>query len=315
MPPLRLHETRIVKPALAVVSVLAALAIAWPTYRWHQKRNRKPRPAPYGLQMVDDSDRPLGAVHGPVKIVLDPFVVYRLAPNQQTPRVTTNAFGGRGVLDNDDRPAVAFLGGSACFGQELASDDDTFTSQLQRLDPSRRWMNFGCPGYYSGQELSFYLHRLRKSAPAVVVSVGGWNDCFGAVQGAPRRLGMEGFGDVFFEVRDRLADFHANGKSASLPPPDTSRDEAFERNCKAYIGNMLDLHRIARARGADFLWVVQPELGSKRNLTKHEREALGVWRRHYGYSTEEFTRRYEEMRKRAKEVASENRIAFLDVNE
>jgi lysophospholipase L1-like esterase len=303
------------KLLLAAAATLLAVGIGWPSVHFFRKLTKKPRQGPYGLQLVDDGGRALGKAHGPLKIVFDPFTVYRLAPNQKTRRITINEHGGRGAIADSDAPVVAFLGGSACFGQELANDEEVFTAILSRTSSSRRWMNFGCPGYYSGQESSFYLHRLRTLAPSVVVSVGGWNDVFDAVQGAPRRLGWEGFNATFFEIRDRLSEFHAGGDGCSVPPPETNRDEAFERNCRTYIDNMIDLDRLAKGRGAKFLWVIQPELGGKADRSQYENDILSVWERHYGYSPAEFSRRFAELRRRAKVAAAEHGVALLDVNE
>jgi lysophospholipase L1-like esterase len=302
------------KVLLAATAVLFAVGVGWPTVHLVRKAFKKPKQAPYGLQLVDDGGRTLGKAHGPLKIVLDPFTVYRLAPNQKTQRITINEHGARGVAAEGNAPVVALLGGSACFGQELASDDDVFSAVLQRTSPRRRWMNFGCPGYSSGQEASFYLHRLRTLAPAVVVSVGGWNDVFDAMQGPPRRSGFEGVNVTFFEIRDRLCDFHG-GSDVSVPPPKTSRDDAFERACRTYIANMIDLDRLTKGRGAAFLWVIQPELGAKASRTRYEDDILAVWERHYRYSPAEFSRRFAELRRRAKTAAAEHGIAFLDVNE
>jgi lysophospholipase L1-like esterase len=314
---MRRFQTRSAKAWLAVAATLAALAIALPVALFFKQRTKKPRSSPYGLQLVDDAGRALGKPHGPLKLAFDPFCVYRLAPNQHTRRVTVNSLGGRGSEGDPKLPAVAFLGGSASFGQELASDAEVFTSMLNARSSGFRWLNFGCPGYLSGQESSFFMHRLREVAPAVVVSVGGWNDCFGAVQGQPRRIGFDGFNEMFFEIRNRLADFHAggDGKGESLPPPEVTRDEAFERAAKIYLANMLDLHRLASARGATFLWVIQPELGAKPNRSRHENDILAAWEKHYRYSPVEFTRRYAELRRRAKEHAREHGIPFLDVND
>jgi len=303
------------KLLLAAAAMLFAVGVGWPSVHFLRKSTKKPRQAPYGLQLVDDGGRALGKAHGPLKIVFDPFTVYRLAPNQKTSHITINEHGGRGAIPDGDAPVVAFLGGSACFGQELANDEEVFTAVLTRTSPRGRWMNFGCPGYYSGQESSFYLHRLRALAPSVVVSVSGWNDVFDAVQGAPRRLGWEGFNATFFEIRDRLCEFHAGGGSGSLPPPETNRVQAFERTCRTYIDNMIDLDRLAKARGAKFLWVIQPELGAKADRSQYENDILAAWERHYRYSPAEFSGRFVELRRRAKAAAAEHGVAFLDVNE
>jgi lysophospholipase L1-like esterase len=305
------------KLAVLSASVLLALAVGLPIVR-HFRKASKLRPlSPYGLQLVDDAGRPLGKPHGPIKIAFDPFTVYRLAPNHATPKATINEHGGRGPTPTSVGDVVAFLGGSACFGQELAGDDEVFTAVLQRINPNRRWMNFGCPGYHSGQELAFYLHRLRALAPAAVVSLSGWNDVFGAIQGPPRRPGTDGVNGTFFEIRDRLCDYAAGGRGrgASVPPPAVTRNEGFERACSNYIDDMLDLSRVAKARGAAFLWVVQPELGAKERRTQLENDTLTAWEVHYRYSPAEFTSRYKELRSRAKAAALRHGVPFLDVNE
>jgi lysophospholipase L1-like esterase len=85
------------------------------------------------------------------------------------------------------------------------------------------------------------------------------------------------------------------------------------RDC--YFGNMLDLHRLEAARGGRLLWAMQPELGSKANLTDRERAILASWERQYGYSAATFTARYAELRAQAQRFAAAHGIAWLALDD
>jgi lysophospholipase L1-like esterase len=300
---------------LLAISLLLAGGIGWPIARWLTKRSKPVRHFPYGLFLVDDAGRPLGKSRGPLQLVLDPFALYRPVPNQKTTVFTINALGARGPLPDFSRSCVLVLGGSAAFGQELESDEQTFARQWHRLDPDLAVLNFAVPGYFAGQELALFTHHLRKIPCNIVLAFNGWNDVFDVVQGAPRREGFYGCSIQFFEVRDRLAAWHAGGKPASLPPPNIEPEARFQKMADSYLGTMLDLYQLALARGKTFVWVIQPELGTRPHPTDFEKAILRSWQKTYQYSPELMTQSFMRLRMLARQHAERHQIPFLDIND
>jgi hypothetical protein len=307
---------RFSRPWLLICSLVLSVSMAWPVFRWFRKHSKPPRVHPYGLCLVDDADRPLGQPRGLLKVLLDPFTVYRLAPNQRTEHFTINAWGGRGPLPESPKGSgIAILGSSAAFGQELSSDSETFSSRIHEMYPDHQVYNFAVPGFLAGQELALYIHRLRDVSCHLVIVFDGWNEIFDAVQGAPRRPAFYGFNSQFFEVRDRLAAWHAGGTAPSLPPPDVSKEDRRENTIRDYLENIRDLHHMVNARGAKLLWVIQPELGSRTNKTPFEHQIIERWKATYRYNPDELTSAYRVLRKRAREFAHVHAIPWIDIND
>ena len=245
-----------------------ALALLGPSWFLAKRIRRALRPAPspppYGLQLVDSEGRKLGAARGPLQLVLDPFTVYRNAPNQTTDHFTVDALGRRGGAVSAVVSAVAVfvLGGSLVFGQELRRDEEVVTRRLEELLPDRQAWNAGCVGYLSGQELAFYVHRLRDAPAEVVVVVDGWNELFDAWHFAKRRRGENGFNNQFFEIADRLAALQGDkrGRSAIAEDPD-----AFDRL-------IADYQRLGRPGGRSRRRLpVGAAAGTRRQTDSHRR--------------------------------------------
>lgn len=72
--------------------------------------------------------------------------------------------------------AVWVFGGSTAFGHGVANED-TIAAALERLDPSRRYLNFGVQGYHLNLELDRLVHLLKQGhRPRQVIFIDGLND-------------------------------------------------------------------------------------------------------------------------------------------
>jgi hypothetical protein len=91
--------------------------------------------------------------------------------------------GADGIRSNGDAPssralngAVWVFGGSTAFGHGVANED-TIAAALERLDPSRRYLNLGVQGYHLNLELDRLVHLLKQGhRPRHVIFIDGLND-------------------------------------------------------------------------------------------------------------------------------------------
>ncbi len=301
-----------------VVAVAAALAL-------------RPRPAPphvggpvpgdYELSFVDRHGRFVSKLRGPLRMMLDPFLVYVTAPSQRTKSYVIDAEGFRGERQNRGRPLLVVLGGSAAFGQGAPSDEDTLPAQLAALDPRFDVVNAGVVGYLSGQELGFMVHRADALHPAAYVAFDGWNEIYGSYLELLRvRPNDFGFNSTFFVLEERLHDLaKREGLIAEPEPPVTETPPAADRDyflrvAAAYHENLARMSAFAKSRGARFLVAFQPEVGSKPVRSAHEQAALDEWDRKTGYVQKHFTDRYAVLEKRTEKFCAEHGIDFVDLN-
>ncbi len=300
---------------LALAGVTVGVALGGVGLAGRLLRGKTPRPEPaYGLQLRDDAGRLLGQPHGPLQMRLDPFTVYRSAPNQCTDHFTIDPQGWRGPGARGAGAAIVLLGGSAVFGQELAGDGETCAAQLEALLPGTPVLNAGVAGFLSGQELAAYVHHLRGTPARAVVVVDGWNELFDQWQCGPRADERFGFNNTFFQIADRLAAAAPADGAALRPAAAAPDDERYlQKLFDAYAANVHDIQRMAAARGAEFLWALQPELGGKPGPTVEEAKILAGWDRTYGYLRRDFPRRYAWLRARAVEYAAQHRLPCVDV--
>jgi len=300
----------------------------------------------YALALVDRKGRPLSDSRGELQILLDPFTLYRNRPNQQTGRFSTGPHGFRGGSRGTPNPLVV-LGGSTAFGQGLPADDDCFAAKLDELLPHHEVINGGVVGYLAGQELALMVHRLDDLHPSAYVVFDGWNELFDQWLACPRHEPWDhGFMNLLFNVEQRLRRLqridgtappspedgltpkerarragitkemtHRTGKKSSAADAEQAEREAIieaiQRSYHAALGRMNDF---ARARGAGFLVVFQPELGGKMNRTPEEQTEYDRWCRAYpGYSEQGFSTEYAAFVHRAVAWCVANGIEVLDL--
>jgi lysophospholipase L1-like esterase len=192
------------KLLLLIFSTLFGLMAAWGVADWVRSRRSARDQSPYALSIVDQAGRRISAFDGPLRLVLDPFLVFRTAPHQKTGAFEVGPDGFRRTPSRPGRRAVVILGGSTTFGQPAPSDRETFCWMLGERLSRHQVVNAGVVGYLSGQELAMMTHTFAKGDVEAYVVVDGWNELYDQYLGHPRRPGQFGFNGAFFMIQDRL---------------------------------------------------------------------------------------------------------------
>jgi hypothetical protein len=120
----------------------------------------------------------------------DPFLAYRYTPN--TRRYGTLEVNAHGFIPNGNSfpdlmqktpgvKRVFILGGSTVAGAGASSNETTIAAQLERfLNLQNRGkyevVNAGVDGYFSCQELIYYIFDLKRYSPDIVLFYDGIND-------------------------------------------------------------------------------------------------------------------------------------------
>lgn len=304
--------------ALIVSSILSA-AFGAGLYRLARAEVTRSTPSrDFQLSFEDGHGRPISAQDGPLRLVLDPFTLYRNAPDQRTASYAINQHGFRGPWIESAQEQVFLLGGSTAFGLDLTRDDQTVAGQLENRWPGVTVVNAGVVGYLSGQELALMVHYLDHFTPTGYIVLDGWNELFDQFHFAPRWDGRLGFNNTFFDIENRLHQFHVNQtRIGSLPPrdlPAADRNAYFDTIVDEYVSNVARMHAFATARGAVFLLVPQPELGSKRFPTEEEERALRHYERGYAYRSREFPKHYAELVRRTMKRCRSQGIPAYDLS-
>lgn len=276
----------------ALVSTAVALAAAGVGWRFVQAQAPTRPTGDYALCLVDGAGRPLTELQGTLRLTLDPFTVYRNAPNQRTESYWIDAHGFRGGLGDGTRPRVFLLGGSAAFGQDLPSDEDALPAKLSKEAADVEIVNAAVVGFLAGQELALMVHHLDRFGAAGYVALDGWNEIFDQYHFGGRPDPRLGFNNAFFDVEQRLHErcaALAGRPPQPRPPAAHDPERTFDALLSDYLDNLERMHAFARARGARFLAAIQPEMGQKRLLTAEERRALDAWNHAYGYVDRDFS--------------------------
>ncbi len=115
---------------------------------------------------------------------LFPFTMFHVQRNYRSAIVNTNHLGFRALefskYEQDPRPKIIILGGSAIFGTNLTSDDKTISNQLQSylrqqgLDVT--CINLAMGGYTSEQEMITLSRIGMRFNPSLVIALDGCND-------------------------------------------------------------------------------------------------------------------------------------------
>lgn len=283
------------------VAVSSVLSVAASLLCWRLVFAKEPpRPtSDYALSLVDGAGRPIAEPHGPLRLMLDPFTVYRTAPTQRNSSYSIDDHGFRGGMGDGQRPRVFLLGGSAAFGQDLPGDDDTITANLSSGVPNVEIVNAAVVGFLSGQELALMVHHLDRFHPAGYIVLDGWNELFDQYHFGGRPDGRLGFNNSFFDVENRLHAHHA-ALTAQTPNPrpngmTLNREQVFDDVVDEYLANLDRMNDFALARGAHLLVALQPEIAQKRSLTPRERKALDAWNHAYRYVDLGFSATFERL--------------------
>jgi len=124
---------------------------------------------------------------GNIRVYADPYVVYRIRPNQQFKDCHINNHGFRGpdfeTEKEDGVIRIVVTGGSAAFGSDVFDDDNIFTvimnKRLDREGGTRfEVINGSAIAYNSANEFALFVHDLMRYEPDLVVNFSGWNDYY-----------------------------------------------------------------------------------------------------------------------------------------
>ena len=262
----------------------------------------------YDLSFLDHSGGRVSHQIGPLGLVLDPFCFYRNYPRQRNASLSVDQNGFRGGIPDSGDPLLFLIGGSTVFGYGLSADDQTISARMSTQLRGFRSVNAGACGYVSGQELALMVAHLDQWRPAAYVVLDGWNDLVEAVHYPKVDPGSAAFpvlatNGQYFQLEQRLHEQALSTYDGELPawpfpsliverPLETRFQEALER----YVANVERMASWARARGAVFLVVLQPEKGARHTPTESERAAPAIpaeisasYRRFVEAATQRFT--------------------------
>lgn len=115
---------------------------------------------------------------------LFPFTMFHFQRNYRSAIVNTNHLGFRAKelneYENDPRPKIIILGGSAIFGTNLTSDNKTISAQLENYLRNHGkdvvCINLAMGGYTSEQEMITLSRIGMRLNPAMVIALDGCND-------------------------------------------------------------------------------------------------------------------------------------------
>ncbi len=265
------------KLALAAGSFLVFGVAGWLAYVSFS------RPEPAGYSNADgayeisffnrDGQRVSGR-NGPLALVLDPYTVYANLPDRRTRAFTIDSHGFRGGIADKSRPKAFVLGGSAAFGWGLERDEQLMTAILNREQSKYTFVNAAVIGFVSGQELAHLVHHLDPFRPEVYVILDGWNE----IAEQLGRSGDLGVNKNFSLFSSRLHEYAVLTDSTGIaaePDPEAPAASPAENTLASieqnYCENLERMDTWAKARGARFLVLFQPDPAGRRNPTERER--------------------------------------------
>jgi hypothetical protein len=327
---LAISRNLIVNLCLLLASSLGALTVCYFVYDYLigksiQNMNQL-EDSPYNYSFYNQKGKKLSELNGTLKLVTDPFTIYKNYPNQKSRVYTINDYGFRESYTGEKPYTAIVIGGSAAFGYALDSDSKTFSSKISILNDRYNVINSAVIAFLSGQELSQMVHYLDDFNPQVYIVFDGWNDVaipYELVQSWPVVNPLIGYNHAFLLIEDRMAEYYrmiTKGKIHTdeniKPMGDLFDEEKFsDEILKRYVANISKMRDFSRARGAEFLLVFQPELGNKKSLSTNEKDVLETWNEKFGYHKKKISERYKQLIKRAKIIFLERGISFLDINE
>ncbi len=267
----------------------------------------------YSTTLVDQHGQPLSSKPGEVELVLDPLSGFRHLPNQEAELFTIDARGFRGPPPKEDRPLAIVVGGSTAFGQGLTSDSETFSAQLNEIEPRYAYANAAVIGFASAQELGLMVHHLDDFHPKLYIVMDGWNDLNSQLVHSGVRWPTYGINQqMFSETEQSLRAKVPFTPSSKAPAPQPISDsDNLELILSTYGENLKRMQRFATASGAELLVVFQPELGNK-HRSKAEEEHWNAERGHMGPG---FSEKYRLLIERTRTLCEASHMNCLDLND
>jgi hypothetical protein len=315
---------------LALVSISISSTVGYCLYNWMKRPNEQiiyqEASREYYLSFYNQVGQKISEPDGALKLMIDPFTIYRNYPKQKSQSYSINQHGFRDSYTSHKPYTAIVIGGSAAFGFALDDNEKTFVSKISRSNGKYNVMNAAVVGFLSGQELSQMIHYLDSFNPTLYIVFDGWNDIYDPYTFAktwPVSYGPIGYNNAFFMIESRLAEYFQTtvkerklqiNKLEEFGEP-LSESDYFDKVLRTYILNVSKMQAFANARGAGFLLVFQPELGSKRNRSITEQEILSTWGHNYGYFDRKITQKYRRLIREAKESFREQQVLFIDMND
>jgi hypothetical protein len=246
---------------------------------------------PYELGLVDQRGNPISTRQGPLKLAIDPFVVYRPFPSQKTSFFTIDSKGFRETGGNSQRPIVFITGGSAAFGIGAEGDAQTFAAMLNQSQDRFNVMNAGVPGWKAEHELSYMTQVLDRFHPKGYISFSGWNEILAT--------GLPAGGHTFLEIEQNLSDYFrlksGNGSAPFVENTVKTGPEAVDHAIQEFLFIQERMAAFAKARGAFFVLVLQPALAMKKSLNPTESAWLETWKNNVWPNQPTFHQDYEKL--------------------
>lgn len=263
------------KTLLFLGSSSIAITLAYLSYqpllRFLHREDKNPLLSdPYQLGFVDRRGNPVSTRQGPLKIAIDPFVVFRPLPSQKTSFFTIDSQGFREAGGDKQRPIVFITGGSAAFGVGAEGDAQTFAAMLNQSQNQFNMINAGVPGWKAEQEYAYMTQVLDRFHPKGYISFSGWNEIL--------NTGFPAGGQTFLEIEHNLSDFFLMKSGDSSAPfveyKVTITPEVVDHAITEFFSVQERMAAFAKARGASFVLVLQPALAMKKYLNPTERSWL-----------------------------------------
>ena len=240
----------------------------------------------------------------------DPYLGYRIIPNQEKNNFSINSYGLR-ANKITEKPAtntirILIFGGSVAWGFTSQNNDDTIASYLedylsQNRDHVKQFsgksievLNAGVPGYVLWQEALLFILHLRKLCPHIIIFLDGYNDVRSAMWSGEGGIPTEFARDLIAQKNQRkgFVGMFRNWLMYRLERLKSSRlirrlrPMPFENVSSAPPGEVADaygsalrlLGDVARIDGVQVMAVIQPlsMVDGGRDLTGFEKKAMKI---------------------------------------
>lgn len=280
----------------------------------------------YALSFYNHSGNPISERNGQLTMLIDPFTLYRNYPNQECRSYTINEHGFRdGYTSDQPQDTAVLLGSSAAFGEPLDDNNKTFASIISRQNDKYDLLNCAVAGYLSGQELANMVHYIDDYHPDLYIVFDGWNELFIPLefeQVWTAGYGPIGFNNTFFITEERLAAYFEETKPEGMELPSFEKvgaplteTEHYQAILEEYTSNIGKMSAFAKARGAGFLLIFQPELGNKQAKSREEEQILKVWGKPREYLKKDVPKKYRELIDDAIEFCKDQQIECFAIND
>ena len=201
--------------SLLLLSVAGSVTLGYFLYGYIVKKPIRDIPTlqtdEYAYSFYNQKGQKLSKLEGMLKLMIDPFTIYKNYPNQKSSKYTINQYGFRDGYTSEKPYTAIVLGGSAAFGYALNADEKTFPSKLSFYSKDYNVINSAVIGFLSGQELAQMIHYLDDFHPSLYIIFDGWNDIYNPyafVKTWPTSYAPIGYSSNFYMIEDQLAHYY-----------------------------------------------------------------------------------------------------------